>query len=81
MTTRQIGEFARHDGVPRLMRFVLVNERIPRENSSCALCCGRIERGYVRDPRTRLLYCATECYGEHERMSLPAPVRQTRRVS
>ena len=37
------------DGFPQLT-FVLVNER------------GTIEKGYVRDFRTRLIYCDTQCF-------------------
>lgn len=70
-----------HAAVPRLARFVLVNERIPRANAACAMCCGKIERGYVRDPHTRLLYCDAECFAEHEKTALPAAVRPARRVS
>jgi len=80
MTTRSTDSFAHRDGVPRLARFVLVNERIPRANGFCALCTGTIERGYVRDPHTRLLYCDTACFAEHEKMSLPV-AQPTRRAS
>ncbi len=55
------------DDPPPGMKFVLVNERIPRANAWCALCCTRIDRGYVRDPHTRLLYCDTQCFTEHEK--------------
>ena len=57
MTTRQIEEFQRRDALARGMRFVLVNERSPRADASCAVCRTRIDRGYVRDAQTRLLYC------------------------
>jgi len=80
MTPRPIDSIARRDGVPRLPRFVLVNERVPRENAYCALCTATIERGYVRDPHTRRLYCDAACFAEHEKMSLPVAA-QTRRVS
>ena len=43
-------------------RFVLVNDRIPRTNGHCALCGGTLENGYVRDFRTRLIYCDTHCF-------------------
>ena len=81
MTTRQIEEFQRRDALARGMRFVLVNERSPRTDASCAVCCTRIDRGYVRDPQTRLLYCDAQCFADHERMSEPAHVRDARRVS
>ena len=49
-------------GFPQLFRFVLVNERMPRNEAQCALCGGIIEKGYVRDFRTRLIYCDTQCF-------------------
>ena len=54
-------------GFPELT-FVLVNERMPRNDAHCALCGGAIEKGYVRDFRTRLIYCDTQCFagGDHE---------------
>jgi hypothetical protein len=42
-------------------RFVLVNYRVPRDDEHCALCGGLIKKGYVRDVRTRLVYCDTQC--------------------
>jgi hypothetical protein len=81
MTAHPIDSFAHGDGVPRPTRFVLVNERIPRTDGYCALCCERIDDGYVRDPHTRLLYCDAACFAAHEKMSLPVSPRHARRVS
>lgn len=80
MTTRPIDGFTRND-VPALARFILVNERIPREHTGCASCRARIERGYVRDPHTRLVYCDAECFADHEKRVPPIGVPQARRVS
>ena len=44
------------------INFVIVNERMPRNDAHCALCGGTIEKGYVRDFRTRLIYCDTQCF-------------------
>jgi hypothetical protein len=49
-------------GFPQLTRFVLVNERMPRNDAKCASCGVTIEKGYVRDFRTRLIYCDTQCF-------------------
>jgi len=68
MTTRPIEAFQPCDVPPRGPRFVLVNERVPRADTNCALCYARIERGYVRDAQTRLLYCDANCFTEHEKM-------------
>ena len=80
MTTRPNENFSRSQIPPRVARFVLVNERVPRGQTYCATCCVPIERGYVRDPATRLLYCGTECFGEHESADTQATAR-TWRVS
>jgi hypothetical protein len=48
-------------GFPPRTRFVLVNYRVPRDDEHCALCEGIIENGYVRDVRTRLIYCDVQC--------------------
>jgi hypothetical protein len=48
-------------GFPHRTRFVLVNCRVPRDDQHCALCGGVIKNGYVRDVRTRLVYCDTQC--------------------
>ena len=47
------------DRFPQAIRFVLVNNRVPRTGQHCALCGGLIEKGYVRDSQTRLIYCDT----------------------
>ena len=47
---------------PQAIRFVLVNDRVPRTDQQCALCGGLIEKGYVRDSRTRLIYCDAQCF-------------------
>ena len=80
MTTRPINRSTRND-VPALTRFILVNERIPREHTGCASCCARIERGYVRDPHTRLVFCDAVCFAAHEKKALPTTTEHARRVS
>ena len=47
---------------PQAIQFVLVNNRVPRTGQHCALCDGLIEKGYVRDSQTRLIYCDTQCF-------------------
>jgi hypothetical protein len=48
-------------GFPHRTRFVLVNYRVPRGDEHCALCGDPIKNGYIRDVRTRLIYCDTQC--------------------
>ena len=81
MKTRPGREFERHDVLAHGMRFVLVNERSPRGEAFCAVCGTSIDRGYVRDPQTRLLYCDADCFADHERISNPARARDARRAS
>jgi hypothetical protein len=50
------------DRFPQAIRFVLVNNRVPRADQHCTLCGALIEKGYVRDSRTRLIYCDTQCF-------------------
>jgi ribosomal protein L24E len=47
------------------IRFVLVNDRAPRADAECGLCCSKIEKGYVREAQTRLFYCDTQCFAGH----------------
>ena len=47
------------------MRFVLVNERSPRQQASCASCGESIHAGYLREFGTHLTYCNHDCYEDH----------------
>jgi hypothetical protein len=47
------------------MRFVLVNERTPRQRSLCVRCDQPIGAGYIREVGTRLAYCNHDCYADH----------------
>ena len=47
------------------MRFVLVNERSPRQQAYCASCDEPIQAGYLREIGTHLTYCNHDCYAEH----------------
>jgi hypothetical protein len=50
------------DRVQQAIRFVLVNNRVPSTNPYCVLCGELVERDYVRDVQTRLVYCDTQCF-------------------
>jgi ribosomal protein L24E len=52
-------------GFLRRTRFVFVNDRVPRTEAHCALCGRKIEKGYVRQSQTRVLYCDTQCFAGH----------------
>jgi hypothetical protein len=68
-------------GFLRRTRFVLVNDRVPRTNGHCALCGGIIEKGYVRDSQTRLIYCDTQCFPGESDMAMPVIKNHARKVS
>jgi len=61
-------------------KFVLVNERVPHTDANCALCCANLERGYVRNPQTRLVYCDPHCFTGHEKMAMAVIVSRSRRA-
>lgn len=56
---------ARKDGFPHRVSFVLVNDRVPPADADCGLCGCKIEKGYVRESRTHLLYCDIQCFAGH----------------
>ena len=64
----------------RRTRFVIVNDRIPCIGGYCAFCGGIIEKGYVRDAQTRLIYCDTQCL-PGEASAKPHVKDRTRKVS
>jgi hypothetical protein len=66
---------------PPRPRFVLVNERVPRTDANCALCCTKIERTYVRELQTRLVYCDARCFAGHGKKSMAGLWSRARRVS
>ena len=68
-------------GSLRQTRFLIINDRLPRTDEHCALCGGRIEEDYVRDSRTRLIYCDTQCFAGRARMALPIVQNCGRKVS
>jgi hypothetical protein len=66
---------------PPRPRFVLVNERVPRTGAECALCCAKIERTYVRELQTRLVYCDATCFSGRGKTAMSALWSRARRVS
>ena len=56
----------------RQVKFVLVNDRTPRPQSFCALCCEPIGGSYLREIATRLSYCDHKCYAGRQELTAPA---------
>jgi hypothetical protein len=50
-----------------MMKFLLVNDRQPRNDAYCVLCCEPITESYVREVQTRLLYCDPRCFAATSR--------------
>jgi hypothetical protein len=44
------------------LKFVVVNNMVPRRPAACAECSRRLERGYLHDLSTSKRYCGVECY-------------------
>jgi hypothetical protein len=66
---------------PRAIRFVLVNNRVPRTGQHCAVCGGLIEKGYVRDSRTRVIFCDTQCFAGWAHNAAPVAKNRGRKAS
>jgi hypothetical protein len=74
-------KFASMEPLPDRTRFVLVNDRVPRSDANCALCCKKIGQGYVRELQTGLVYCNPQCFSGYEKMTILAIEDRTRKVS
>jgi hypothetical protein len=66
---------------PLRTRFIIVNDRLLRQGATCMTCGGKIERGYVREIQTRLLYCNSECAPELAKPATVVIKNCTRKVS
>jgi hypothetical protein len=66
---------------PQAIRFVLVNNRVPRTSQHCGPCGGLIEKGYVRDSLTRFIYCDTPCFPGEADMAIPVIKNRARKAS
>jgi hypothetical protein len=53
------------DAERSVMKFILVNGRIPFRRFVCAGCGEAISNSYLRDVTTQLYYCNHSCYSEH----------------
>ena len=73
--------FANIAGCSAQIRFILVNDRAPRTDTTCALCSPKIKNEYGRAPWTGLIYCDAQCFAEHERMTSLALQNDARKVS
>jgi hypothetical protein len=51
-----------------MLRFILVNDRTPRADAYCALCCIEITASYVREISTKFCYCSRGCFASHSKL-------------
>jgi hypothetical protein len=51
-----------------MLRFIVVNDRTPRAEAHCALCCTKLTGGYVREVSTKFYYCSRDCFASHTRL-------------
>jgi hypothetical protein len=51
-----------------MLRFIVVNDRTPRAQAHCALCCTQIGTSYVREIGTKFCYCCRDCLLGHSRL-------------
>jgi hypothetical protein len=59
-------------GPPRHQSGLLVNNRMPRMKTECALCGTKIEQSYVRELHADLLYCNPRCLAGYQRITTKA---------
>jgi hypothetical protein len=64
-----------------MMRFILVNGRIPRMATYCVLCGAMIEGNYVRDIGTQFCYCDSACFAIHPTLPQRALIFHARAAS
>jgi hypothetical protein len=68
------GAFTGPAQFPANIRFVIVNNRVPRADALCALCGTKIEQTYVHELQTRFLFCDAQCFAG----LVPARTRRVR---
>lgn len=64
-----------------VMRFLMVNDRMPTADACCALCCEVITGSYVREIGTGLIYCDRGCYNGHVKMATLAIEKRAQKAS
>jgi hypothetical protein len=64
------------------MRFILVGDARPKTDTCCCRCGKMIENEYLRDTRTRCVYCDVSCYSSSAISVLILSIRElARRLS
>lgn len=64
------------------MRFIMVNDRVPMDESiRCSCCVLPFKAGYIREIGTNLLYCDMVCFKFSEKVAIAAIEDHARHVS
>jgi hypothetical protein len=63
---------------PAHIRFVVVNNRVPRVDALCALCGAKIKQSYIHELQTRFLYCDAQCLAGYQKRMVQARARRVR---
>jgi hypothetical protein len=71
-----IGTFTGPAQFPAHIRFVVVNNRVPRADALCALCGTKIEQAYLHELQTHFLYCDAQCFAGYQKMMVPVRARR-----
>ncbi len=45
--------------------YIIVNDRVPRQEATCPFCCLPVCEHYVRELTDRILYCSCHCMQGH----------------
>ena len=75
---RVIETFTRPAQFPVHIRFVVVNNRVPRADALCALCGTKITQAYVHELQTRFVYCDAKCLAGSQKTMVSARARRVR---
>ena len=51
-----------------MLRFILVNDRTPRSDAHCTLCCSKVTESYIREIGTKFCYRGCGCFLEHSKL-------------
>ena len=73
-----IETFTRPAQFPAHIRFVVVNNLVPRADALCALCGTKIEQAYFHELQTRFVYCDAQCFAGYQKRMVPARARRVR---
>jgi hypothetical protein len=75
---RVVETFSGPGQFPAHIRFVVVNNRVPRADALCALCGTKIEQACFHALQTRFLYCDAQWLAGYQKTMVPRRARRVR---